>query len=260
MSSAALVLHRGARFVEREEFSAIDAPPPTRTWFPIAHRDVLHGTIETLDAAGFDPLVLRLGLSRDNHRFFGVLSLRSAVAPGVDLAVGVRNSTDRSLPIAFCAGHRVFVCDNLAFSSAVVVSRKHTRFGAERFREAMHHAVAGLSEFQAIEAKQLRVGPCQPSRPSSSLARMAESVVRRVPRADGVEPFQRLHVGAARSATRQAKRGFVLLPRRWVVERTFGWLGRFRRLARDYERLGKTLEGLHWLAAVALLLGKAAFP
>ncbi len=57
----------------------------------------------------------------------------------------------------------------------------------------------------------------------------------------------------------EAKRGFVLLPRRWVVERTFAWLGRFRRLARDYERLGKTLEAWHWLAAVALLLGKAAF-
>ena len=55
----------------------------------------------------------------------------------------------------------------------------------------------------------------------------------------------------------EAKRGFVLLPRRWVVERTFGWLGRFRRLARDYERLTKTLEGWHWLAAVALLLVRA---
>jgi transposase len=42
---------------------------------------------------------------------------------------------------------------------------------------------------------------------------------------------------------KEAKRGFVLLPRRWVVERTFGWLRRFRRLARDYERLAKTLEG-----------------
>jgi transposase len=52
----------------------------------------------------------------------------------------------------------------------------------------------------------------------------------------------------------EAKRGFVLLPRRWVVERTFGWLGRFRRLARDYERLAKTLESWHWLAFVALLL------
>ena len=56
----------------------------------------------------------------------------------------------------------------------------------------------------------------------------------------------------------EANRGFVLLPRRWVVERSFAWLGRFRRLARDYERLGKTLEAWHWLAAVALLLGKAA--
>src|SRR5580704_12442353 len=57
----------------------------------------------------------------------------------------------------------------------------------------------------------------------------------------------------------EAKRGFVLLPRRWVVERSFGWLGRFRRLARDYERLTTTLEGWHWLAAVALLLVRAGF-
>jgi transposase len=54
----------------------------------------------------------------------------------------------------------------------------------------------------------------------------------------------------------RAKHGFVLLPRRWVVERTFAWLGRFRRLARDYERLTQTLEGWHWVAAVALMLGQ----
>ena len=52
----------------------------------------------------------------------------------------------------------------------------------------------------------------------------------------------------------EAKRGFVLLPRRWVVERTFGWLGRFRRLARDYERLTETLTAWHWVAFAALLL------
>ncbi len=42
----------------------------------------------------------------------------------------------------------------------------------------------------------------------------------------------------------EAKKGFVLLPKRWVVERSFGWMARFRRLARDYERLSETLEGL----------------
>jgi transposase len=52
----------------------------------------------------------------------------------------------------------------------------------------------------------------------------------------------------------QAKRGFVLLPRRWVVERSFAWAARFRRLARDYERLATTLAGYHWLAFAMLML------
>ena len=56
----------------------------------------------------------------------------------------------------------------------------------------------------------------------------------------------------------EAKRGFVLLPRRWVVERSFGWLARFRRLARDYERLTETLAGWHWVAFAGLLLRRVA--
>ena len=57
----------------------------------------------------------------------------------------------------------------------------------------------------------------------------------------------------------QVRKGFVLLPRRWVVERSFGWVARFRRLARDYERLPQTLAGLHFLAFAILLqvTGKA---
>lgn len=53
-----------------------------------------------------------------------------------------------------------------------------------------------------------------------------------------------------------AKHGFVLLPRRWVVERSFAWLTRFRRLARDYERLPETLAGLHLLAFALLMLAR----
>lgn len=52
----------------------------------------------------------------------------------------------------------------------------------------------------------------------------------------------------------ETKKGFVLLPRRWVVERSFGWAARFRRLARDYERLPETLAGLHFLAFAILML------
>ena len=50
------------------------------------------------------------------------------------------------------------------------------------------------------------------------------------------------------------KKGFVLLPRRWVVERSFAWLARFRRLARDYERLPETVAGLTFLAFTCLML------
>ena len=54
----------------------------------------------------------------------------------------------------------------------------------------------------------------------------------------------------------EAKQGFVLLPRRWVVERSFGWIARCRRLARDYERLPTTLAGLTWVFFAGLLLAR----
>ncbi|MGI8622097.1 MAG: IS5 family transposase [Solirubrobacteraceae bacterium] len=56
----------------------------------------------------------------------------------------------------------------------------------------------------------------------------------------------------------EAKRGFVLLPRRWVVERSFAWATRFRRLAKDYERLPETVAGLHFVAFACLMLHKLA--
>ena len=54
-----------------------------------------------------------------------------------------------------------------------------------------------------------------------------------------------------------AKKGFVLLPRQWVVERSFAWATRFRRLAKDYERLPETVAGLHFVAFACLFLHRA---
>lgn len=54
----------------------------------------------------------------------------------------------------------------------------------------------------------------------------------------------------------EARKGFVLLPRRWVGERSFAWLSRFRRLAKDYARLPETVAGLHLVACSTLMLGR----
>ena len=56
----------------------------------------------------------------------------------------------------------------------------------------------------------------------------------------------------------EAKRGFVLLPKRWVVERSFAWTARFKRLARDYERLPETLIAMHFVVFSILMLANAA--
>lgn len=95
-------------------------------------------------------------LTRHDQRFFGVLDLACPLADGVTLAVGIRNSLDKSLPIGFCAGQRVMVCDNLAFRSEVVITRKHTKFAAQRFAEALGRAVQTLHQFRQAEAERIR--------------------------------------------------------------------------------------------------------
>lgn len=52
--------------------------------------------------------------------------------------------------------------------------------------------------------------------------------------------------------------GFHVIPRRWVVERTFSWLGRQRRLSKDYERLTSTEEIFIYLVGIRLLLTRLA--
>jgi len=54
------------------------------------------------------------------------------------------------------------------------------------------------------------------------------------------------------------KQGFVLVPIRWVVERTFAWLGRYRRLSKDYEHLTRNSEGMIYLASIHRLLNRLA--
>lgn len=168
--TATLVLHQGGNEVSREQLTQFVLPPPTRTWKPISHTTVLDNALQTLQEAGYGIAKARLAVSREGQRFFGTLDLTTPLTPdgSVALAVGLRNSVDQSFPKGFCAGARVFVCDNLAFRSDLMVKRKHTLNGVSRFSSDIAHAVQSLASFK--EAESARIARMQELEMTDALA------------------------------------------------------------------------------------------
>jgi hypothetical protein len=145
-----LFLHHGTNVATIDEISQVPTPPPTETWFPLAHRRFIDETAEQLNACGFVITESVHALSHSGDRYFGIQCIRlmDDPTPKTDYTwvVGLRNSHDKSFPAGLVAGTRVFVCDNLAFNGEVRVARKHTRFAARDIREMTARAVSQLGE------------------------------------------------------------------------------------------------------------------
>lgn len=105
--ASSLIVHRGAQIVEPAELDKVPVPAATATWFPVAHSLVLNEVTGRLADAGFAVRKAQHAVTRSNARYFGTLDLESTLVTGVTLAVGIRNSLDKSLPLGFCAGSRV---------------------------------------------------------------------------------------------------------------------------------------------------------
>ena len=172
-----LVLHAGGKLVTLDQLREYRAPPPEGRWHPIAHDTVLDTVKETLGEAGYEVKREKLALNERGTRFFGTLDLATPIATGVSLAVGIRNSTDKSFPLGFCGGSHVFVCDNLAFRADLLVKRKHTVNGARNFQAAIAQAVISLGEFKEMEAvrvKNMQERELSPDRADSLILRSYE--------------------------------------------------------------------------------------
>ncbi len=143
-----MLLHCGAETVERWQLLRVPTPPGTRTWYPLPHQSVLEEVESHLLSSGFTITNETHALSHEGARYFGVLSVTLPMKREQDYSwvVGIRNSHDQTYPAGLVAGTRVFVCDNLAFSGEVRISRKHTRFAMRDLRHLTARAVGQLGD------------------------------------------------------------------------------------------------------------------
>lgn len=127
--NSTLVLHRGGKEATLEEVKAVPTPGETKSYMPLPHYELAVNTMrigeEMLSVRGFKVDKAQFGLDKDGARMFGVVSFANGVQ-GMGLAVGFRNSYDKSMSAGFAIGGRVFVCDNLAMAGELVVMRRHT--------------------------------------------------------------------------------------------------------------------------------------
>ena len=130
-------------------------------------------------------------------------------------------------------------------------------------RSKLHLAVDTLGEFLA------RVVPAADEQDRAPVAELADAVQEATGDTVEVACVDQGYTGSAAEAAAEgwgirlevvklpeARKGFVLLPRRWVVERSFAWLPRFRWLAKEYERLSEPVAGLHLVAVSTLMLAR----
>jgi len=151
-----MLLHCGAATVSREDLLAVPTPRGTSTWYPLPHRTILREVETQLESTGFTITEETHALSHEGARYFGVLcvTLPGRMAADFGWVVGLRNSHDQTYPAGLVAGTRVFVCDNLAFSGEVRISRKHTRFAERDLRHLTARAVGQLGvRFRGLDER-----------------------------------------------------------------------------------------------------------
>ena len=138
--NSTLILHCGGEAATLEQIAAVPPPEETDSYKPLPHYDLAFNTMkigeEMMGLRGFKVGKAAFGLSHEGRRMFGLVSFKNGTQ-GMGLAVGFRNSYDKSMSAGFAIGGRVFVCDNLALAGELVVMRRHTGGIIEELRDKL---------------------------------------------------------------------------------------------------------------------------
>lgn len=144
---ANLVLHCGARAVDRNYLSTIPVPDPTETWHPISHLRLVTEVERALAASNMRIVNESYGVTEDNARMFGLLQIANCQdTKDYAYVIGLRGAIDKSLARGLAVGSSVFVCDNLAFSSEIVFHRKQTKNILEDLPRMVDTAIGQLAQ------------------------------------------------------------------------------------------------------------------
>lgn len=133
--SATLIAHSGACIISRQDLSTIPTPKATASHTPIPHAKLMDVIEETLNQHQLRIIKEQYSvMSQGGMKLFGTLKLEGKSGIGINgessdyrMALGVRASNDKTIPVQMIAGANIFVCDNLAFSGEVIcMDRRHT--------------------------------------------------------------------------------------------------------------------------------------
>ncbi len=124
---ATLMLHRGGWEATKADLASVPVPESTESYHAVPYDRFIEEVELHIPRFGLNVRSSQFAIAREGGQMFGVLTCSNGV-PDRDyaLAIGVRNSYDRSLAVGLTLGSRVFCCDNLAFSGEVTMHRKHT--------------------------------------------------------------------------------------------------------------------------------------
>jgi len=154
-----LILHAGAAVVDREAVDAVVTPEPVlsaknRLWQPVSHGAVVDAVENSILGGGLSIRDRSFALTKDGARLFGLITLEGDKSDYA-VTIGLRNSHDQTFPVGLALGTRVFVCDNLAFSSDVNIASKHTRFIYDRLPRLVADGVAQLVSHRASQDRRI---------------------------------------------------------------------------------------------------------
>jgi uncharacterized protein DUF932 len=122
-----LMLHRGGWEATKADLASVPVPDPTTSYHPVSYGRFVEEVELHVPRFGLRTQSSSFALAREGSQMFGVLTCTNGHNAGdYALAIGLRNSYDRSLSVGLVAGTRVFCCDNLAFSGEAAMARKHT--------------------------------------------------------------------------------------------------------------------------------------